>query len=75
MDEIEQEEQDYAEEVLGATDSGPEGECKSCGFVLAGIGLLISVVFAYISIDVFTNGGLTRSLGLGTAKEVIEDEG
>lgn len=75
MDEIEQEEQDYAEEVLGVTDSGPEGECKSCGFVLAGIGLLISVVFAYISIDVFTNGGLTRSLGLGTAKEVIEDEG
>lgn len=74
MDEIEQEEQDYQEEVMEATEPRPE-DCKSCGYVLAGIGLVISVVFAYISIDVFTNGGLTRSLGLGTAREVIEDEG
>lgn len=38
----------------------PDEECAICNKALAGVGLLIAGIFLYISIDVFTNGGLTR---------------
>lgn len=50
-----------------------EKECKACGYVLAGIGLVIGGLFLYMSIDVLTNGGLTRAIGLGTSREVVEE--
>jgi hypothetical protein len=44
-------------------------ECTGCGYALAGVGILLGVMFLYISADVLTNGGLTRSLGLGTNRK------
>lgn len=49
-------------------DATPEEECKACGYVMAAVGILIGVAFLYISFDVLSGGGLTRSLGLGTAR-------
>ena len=49
-----------------------EKECKLCNIALAGIGLLIAGLFAYMSIDVLSGGKLTSALGLGTAHELEE---
>lgn len=40
-------------------------ECKACGYVLAGVGLCIGIVFIYMSVDVLSGGRLTSMLGLG----------
>lgn len=45
-----------------------EEECKTCGYVLAGVGILVGVLFLYMSFDVLTGGKLTSVLGLGTAR-------
>jgi hypothetical protein len=47
------------ESIYADEESSPEEECVSCGKVLAGVGLVLSAIFLYISIDVFTNGKLT----------------
>jgi hypothetical protein len=46
-------------------------ECSACGYALAGIGLILGLSFLYISVDVFTGGKLTASLGLGTARNTV----
>jgi hypothetical protein len=38
----------------------PEAECALCGKALAVVGLLIAAAFLYISVDVLTNGGVTK---------------
>jgi hypothetical protein len=43
----------------------PAKECVLCGRALAGLGVLIGLVFLYMSIDVLTDGKLTQLLGLG----------
>jgi len=56
-------------EQIYADDAALEQEeCVGCGKVLAAVGLVISAVFLYISIDVFTNGKLT-SLFTGAGRE------
>lgn len=50
-----------------------EEECKTCGYVLAGVGILVGVLFLYMSFDVLTGGKLTSALGLGTARGGSED--
>lgn len=52
-----------------------EKQCLLCEKVLAGVGILIAAAFLYISIDVLTDGGLTRAMGIGgvpTDEEVEE---
>jgi hypothetical protein len=49
-----------------ARESSPE-ECVLCGRVLAGVGLLISVVFLYISIDVLSDGRLSSIFSKGVS--------
>lgn len=52
--------------------TNPQQECVACGYVLAGVGLVIGVVFLYMSIDVLSGGKLTQILGLGG--KVVDDE-
>jgi hypothetical protein len=46
----------------------PKKECTGCGYALAGVGILVGVLFLYMSVDVLSGGRLTRALGLGTAR-------
>lgn len=48
-------------------------ECVLCGRALAGIGVVLGLVFLYMSIDVLTNGKLTQVLGLGGRAPVLEE--
>lgn len=49
-------------------------ECVLCGRALAGLGVLIGLVFLYMSVDVLTDGKLTQLLGLGGHPPVVEGE-
>lgn len=41
-------------------------ECILCGKALAIVGLVVAGIFLYISVDVFTDGGLTKLLSRST---------
>lgn len=43
-----------------------EKECAICDVGLAAVGLVIGIVFLYISIDVLSKGAVTRLLTRGT---------
>lgn len=63
------------DDILNAKDSGPEAEeCKLCGYVLAGIGIGIGVVFLYMSFDILSGGALTKMLGLGVVRGTADEE-
>lgn len=49
-------------------------ECKTCGYVLAGVGILLGVMFLYMSFDVLSGGRLTGALGLGTARGKVDED-
>lgn len=36
-----------------------EKECKACGYALAGVGVLVSLIFLYMAVDVFTGGKIS----------------
>jgi hypothetical protein len=57
------------EEFLVNDDPAENGACRGCGYVLASVGMVLGLTLVYLSVDIFTNGGLTRILGLGTAPD------
>lgn len=59
------------DDTMETVEEGKE-ECVVCGYVLAGIGLVIGALFLYMSFDVLSGGKITSALGLGTAREVEE---
>lgn len=40
-------------------------ECLVCDWTMAGVGLIVGMVFLYISIDVLSKGALTKALMRG----------
>lgn len=65
---------EFEEEVSTAVPEEAK-ECKLCGYVLAGVGLVMGAMFLYMSFDVLTGGRLTSALGLGTARVMEEGDG
>lgn len=48
-------------------------ECKFCDKVWAGFGMLLGVVFVYVSIDLLTNGRISGMLTRSSGEEVSND--
>ena len=63
------------DESLDTKESPSAKDCKFCGYVLAGVGLVMGAMFLYMSFDVLTGGRLTSALGLGTARVMEEGDG
>lgn len=48
-------------------------ECKFCDKVWAGFGMLLGVVFVYVSIDLLTNGRISGMLSRTPGEEISDD--